>query len=140
VRVLLDTCVLAELQKPQPNPAVREAVARADDDDLFLSVLTIGEITKGIALLAPGKKKRRLAAWLRGLEENFSDRLLAVDREAAAIWGEITAKAQKQGIVVPAVDGQLAATALRHGLHLMTRNTKHVAATGVLVINPWQKD
>jgi toxin FitB len=64
--------------------------------------------------------------------------LLNIDHEAAIIWGEVTARARKQGVTIPAVDGLLAATALRHGLHFMTRNTKHVAATGVLLINPWE--
>lgn len=140
MRVLLDTCIVAELQKPKPHPAVLEAVSRADDEDLFLSVLTIGEITRGIAQLAAGKKKRQLAAWLRGLEEDFSDRLLAVDHETATIWGEITARARRQGTTVPAVEGLLAATALRHGLNLMTRNARHVAVAGVLVVNPWETD
>lgn len=138
MRVLLDTCVLAELRKPKGNPAIREAVSQFDDADLFLSVLTIGEIAKGVSLLPASRKKKQLTGWLRGLEELFSDRVLSVDHEAATIWGEITARAQKQGIVIPAVDGLLAATALRHGLHFMTRNTKHVAATGVLLINPWE--
>jgi len=137
MRVLLDTCILAELRRSQPNPAVRSAVEQVDDANLFLSVLTVGEIAKGIARLAAGRKKTQLTMWLQGLETQFSDRLLSVDHETATIWGGITAQAQSQGITVPAVDGLLAATALRHGLHLMTRNAKHVTATGVLLINPW---
>lgn len=139
MRVLLDTCVLAELRNPKGNPAVREAVDQLDDADLYLSVLTLGEIAKGVGLLDAGRKRKQLTAWLRGLEELFADRLLEVDHEAATIWGEVTARAQKQGVVIPAVDGLLAATALRHGLYFMTRNTKHVAVTGVLLTNPWDE-
>jgi predicted nucleic acid-binding protein len=138
VKSLIDTCTVAELRKPDANPSVKSAVAEIPDADLYLSVLTIGEIAKGIALLASGKKKKALATWLVGLEAQFADRILPVDVEIARIWGEMTARAQMSGIVIPAADGLLAATALRHGLHVMTRNTKHFEASGVLVIDPWQ--
>jgi toxin FitB len=68
LRVLLDTCVLAELRQPKADSRVREAVDQVDDADLFLSVLTVGEVAKGVSLLAAGKKKKQLTAWLRGLE------------------------------------------------------------------------
>jgi predicted nucleic acid-binding protein len=137
VRALLDTCTVAELRHPKGNPAVRMAVATFDDDDLFLSVLTLGEVAKGIHLLRDGRKKRELTAWLIGLERLFADRILPVDREISNLWGELTARAQKVGTIIPAIDGLLAATALRHGLHLMTRNTRHFEATGVLIMDPW---
>ena len=139
MKSLLDTCTLAELRKPDGNLAVKAAVMQVPDADLYLSVLTIGEIAKGIALLTTGKKKNALATWLVGLETQFADRILAVDVETARIWGEMTARAQQSGLVIPAADGLLAATALRHGLHVMTRNTKHFEASGALVINPWQE-
>jgi predicted nucleic acid-binding protein len=138
VKSLLDTCTVAEIRRPDGNPSVKSAVAEIPDADLYLSVLTIGEIARGIALLSTGKKKKALATWLVGLEAQFADRILAVDLEAARIWGEMTARAQKTGIVIPTADGLLAATALRHGLHVMTRNTRHFEATGALVIDPWQ--
>jgi predicted nucleic acid-binding protein len=137
VKALLDTCVLAELRHPKGHPAVRAAVAEIADADLFLSVLTVGEIAKGISLLPSSKKKRSLTSWLNGLETRFADRILDVDLETARLWGELTARAQPKGIVIPAVDGLLAATALRHGLHVMTRNTPHFEASGALVIDPW---
>jgi predicted nucleic acid-binding protein len=138
VRSLLDTCVVSELRKPDGNPAVKSAVAEIADSDLFLSVLTVGEIAKGIALLDPGPKKKALSSWLAGLESQFRDRILAVDVETARIWGELTARAQKTGVTIPATDGLLAATALRHGLHIMTRNTRHFASSGAFIIDPWQ--
>jgi predicted nucleic acid-binding protein len=138
VKVLLDTCVLAELRRPEGHPAVKAAVAQLVDGDLFLSVLTLGEIAKGIALLSAGRKKKALASWLNGLETKFADRILTIDAETARIWGEFTARAQKAGEIVPAVDGLLAATAIRHGLHVMTRNTRHFEASGALVLDPWQ--
>ena len=137
MRSLLDTCTVAELRKPDGHPAVKAAVAEIPDADLFLSVLTVGEIVKGIALLAAGKKKKALASWLVELESQFGDRILAIDAETARIWGEMTARAQKKGIVIPAIDGLLAATALRHGLHVMTRNTRHFESSGALIVDPW---
>jgi predicted nucleic acid-binding protein len=111
---------------------------RRDPKAQHLSVITIGEIAKGIALLVNGKKKKALATWLVGLEVQFADRIVPVDIETARIWGEMTARAQKSGVVIPAADGLLAATALRHGLHVITRNTKHFEASGALIIDPWQ--
>ena len=138
MRALLDTCVLSEIRRPHGHARVKAAVAELDDADLFLSVLTVGEVAKGIALLRAGKKKRALMAWLGVLETEFGDRILAIDAETARIWGELTARAQRAGKVIPAVDGLVAATALRHGLHVMTRNTKHFEATGALILDPWQ--
>jgi len=137
VRVLLDTCAMAELRRPEGNHTVRQAVAALNDDDLFISVVTLGEIGKGVALLPESKRKQELSDWLIGLDHLFADRILPIDRETAGIWGEVTAKAQQQGVQVPAADGLIAATALRHGLHVMTRNTKDFVATGVLLIDPW---
>jgi len=140
VKVLLDTCTVAELQKPTPNPAVVAAFQAIPDAQLFLSVISLGEITKGVALLPPGKKRDGLAAWLAALESQFSDRLLGVDVDTAKLWGELTARARSKGAVIPAADGLLAATALRHGLHVMTRNESDFKASGARIVNPWQGD
>jgi toxin FitB len=137
VRLLLDTCVLSELRRPAPDPGVRRAVEEAAGEDLFLSVISIGEIAKGIALLRESQKKRALGAWLQALEHDYADRLLAIDREISHLWGELSAAAQKTGKVIGAADGLIAATARRHGLHLMTRNTGHFEAAGVALVNPW---
>lgn len=137
MRVLLDTCVLSELQRPLGSPQVRARVEELDSQQLFLSVITLGELNKGILLLAEGRRKRALASWLLGLEQRFGDHILPLDLEAARIWGELTAQAQANGVQIPASDGMIAATALRHGLHVMTRNTKHFAAGGALILDPW---
>jgi predicted nucleic acid-binding protein len=139
MKVLLDLCVLAELRHPQGNLAVKAAVARFRDDDLYLSVLILGEVTKGVALLPNGRKKQALYSWLTALESQFTDRILAVDQVTAHLWGDIAARAQQAGLVLPVIDGLLAATALCHGLHVMTRTTSHFAATGALIVDPWKE-
>lgn len=97
----------------------------------------IGEIAKGVALLRAGRKKRALQTWLLTLGRAYGDRLLPVDLETSRIWGAITATSRRIGRQVPAADGLIAATALRHGLHVMTRNTADFEATGALLLNPW---
>lgn len=138
MKVLLDTCTLAEIRRPDGSPLVKSAVSEVPEDDLFLSVLTVGEVVKGIDLLAAGRKKQALTSWLVALEARFGDRILGVDVETGRIWGSLTARAQKSGVIIPGPDGLLAATALRHGLHVMTRNTRHFEPSGALVIDPWQ--
>jgi toxin FitB len=137
VRVLLDTCVLSELRHPKGNASVRRAVDAFESENLFVSVLSIGEIAKGIALLRESQNTQALQIWLQTLERHYSNRLLPVDLETSRIWGELTATAQRVGRTVPAGDGLIAATARRHGLHVMTRNTGDFEATGVLLLNPW---
>jgi len=138
VRTLLDTCVLSELQRPNANEQVQQSVEAIANRDLFISVITVGEIAKGIALLPASQRRRVLAQWLVGLAQNYGDQILSIDRETARIWGEITARAQQAGTTLPANDGLIAATALQHGLHLMTRNTRRFTASGVMIVDPWE--
>jgi predicted nucleic acid-binding protein len=137
VRTLIDTCVLSEVQRKQGNPRVRERFEALAAEDIFLSVLTLGELKKGIDKLKVSARKRSLTDWLGRIVLTSKDRILELDLETAIIWGEITAKGERKGRPVPAIDGLIAATALRHGLHLMTRNVADFEATGVMLINPW---
>ena len=137
VRVLLDTCVISELRRPNGDRRVREAVEGLSSENLFLSVLSIGEIAKGIGLLEEGRKRQGLEKWMETLERLYGDRVLPVDLETSRLWGELTAAAGKLGKVVPVADGLIAATARRHGLRVMTRNTADFEWTGVVVMNPW---
>ncbi len=137
MRVLLDTCVLSELRHPKGDVRVRRAIKSIDEEDLFVSVLSIGEIVKGLAFLKESHNKRALQGWLQTMERFYAGRLLPVDLEVSRIWGELTASAQKTGRSVPASDGLIAATARRHGLHVMTRNIADFQLTGVLLLNPW---
>jgi toxin FitB len=137
VRLLLDTCVLSELRNPAGSPAVKAFIAPLPARTLFVSVITLGEIAKGVALLPDGKQKRGLDAWRVGLSGRFEDRIVPLDQETAEIWGELSAAGQKKGVTIPVADGLIAATALRHGLHVATRNRPHFEQAGAMVINPW---
>jgi len=137
VRTLIDTCVLSELRRPAGSSRVAASCAALADDEVFLSVLTIGELRKGIDRLRAGKKKRGLEQWLRQLVAAASDRILPINLETAVLWGELAAKLEKIGRPLPAIDCLIAATAIQHGLHLMTRNVADFEPTGVLLVNPW---
>jgi toxin FitB len=139
VKVLLDTCALSELRLPRPDAGVARAIQDIDSDDLFVSVVTIGEIVKGVALLEGGRKKRLLQTWLQALERHYADHLLPIDLETCRMWGDLAAAAQKAGRTIPASDGLIAATALRHGLYIMTRNTADFEPSGVPLLNPWER-
>jgi predicted nucleic acid-binding protein len=129
--------VLSEVQRKQGNPRVRERFEALAAEDVFLSVLTLGELKKGIEKLKVSARKRSLMDWFDRIVLTSQARILPIDSETAIIWGEIIAKAERKGKPVPAIDGLIAATALRHGLHLMTRNVADFEATGVMLINPW---
>jgi toxin FitB len=138
VKVLLDTCALSELRLSKPDPGVTRALRELDSEELFVSTISIGEIVKGVALLADGQKKRLLQNWLQTLERHYGDRIMPIDLETSRMWGELTAAAAKAGRTIPASDGLIAATARRHGLYIMTRNTADFEATGVPLLNPWE--
>ena len=138
---LLDTNVVSELMKPRPARAVAEWIETTPEDLLYLSVITIGEIRKGIDLLDENEPKRAaLQSWLdRDVRIRFAGRLLPFDAGAAERWGQVEAFAQRQRLTIPTIDAQLAATALHHGLTFATRNTSHVRVTAVPLINPWTR-
>ena len=116
---------------------MKEAVAALDDEDTFLSVVTLGEIASGVARLAESRRRRELTAWLDGLESHFADRILSIDTGTARLWGELDALARRAGRRVGASDGLIAATARVHGLHVMTRSVEDFASLGTLTVDPW---
>ena len=139
MRYLLDTCVVSELTRPRPAPGVVHWVRSQQEEHLFLSVLTLGELRRGIERLPDSRKRLRLENWFdRDLKLRFSGRCLVVDEEVCERWGFITARAAECGTVVPVLDGLIAATALVHGMTVVTRNTADVSDTGVLLLNPWE--
>ena len=138
MRVLLDTCVVSEIRHPQGAPEVKAAVESLDDEDTFLSVVTLGELAGGVARLPQGGRRRELMTWLDGLERFFADRLLPFDPGTARLWGELDALARNAGHRASAADGMIAATARVHGLHVMTRNVADFEPLGALTVNPWE--
>jgi predicted nucleic acid-binding protein len=137
---LLDTNVISELVKPKPEPRVTAWIDSIDENLLYLSVLTLGEIRKGIASLRDASRRVTLEAWLQGdLVLRFAGRILPIDHAVADRWGRITAAAAAKS-PLPVIDGLLAATALDQNLTLVTRNTKDVAGTAVPVFNPWNPE
>ncbi len=137
---LLDTHVISELITRRPEPNVSRWVEDTDETLLHLSVLTLGEIRKGIAGLPQAKRRAELETWLnKGLRSRFAGRILPIDAAVADRWGRVAAQARSKNIQLPVIDGLLAATALEHDLTFVTRNTADVAGTGVSVLNPWEK-
>lgn len=136
---LLDTCVVSELISRQPNSQVLDWLRNLPSERIFLSVLTIGEIQRGIKKLPDSNRKQELSEWLKSeLLERFQNRILAIDTEIILGWGELIADLERQGRILPAVDSILAAQALTFGLQFVTRNEKDFAGTGIQIINPWQ--
>ena len=134
---LIDTNVLSELKKRQPHPGVVAWFEQRDPASLFLSVLTLGELRKGIDMMPSDPRKAALLDWLEiELTGFFAGRMLAVDAHVADAWGRFCAAA---GRPVPAIDSLLAATALAHGLTLVTRNLVDFQHAGLQVINPWDE-
>ncbi len=135
---LLDTCLVSELIKKKPEPRVVEWVRRQAEDRLYLSVLTLGELQKGIAKLKDQQRAHKLQAWLDDdLLERFAGRILDVTPGVARIWGRIQGKAEAEGRTMQVIDSLIAATALDLGASVATRNVEDVEASGVEIVNPW---
>ena len=135
---LLDTNIISELVKRKPEPKVTTWIDSTDENLMYLSVLTLGEIRKGIALVRDAARRVVLEAWLDSdLILRFADRILPIDRAVADRGGRLADKAATAKSMLPVIDGLLAATALDQNLTLVTRNTKDITVTGVPVFNPW---
>ncbi|NBC27691.1 MAG: PIN domain-containing protein [Bacteroidetes bacterium] len=135
---LIDTCCISELVKKKPNPNVVKWFTDQDELSMYLSVITFGELRKGIEKLPDSKKKKELNRWLKeDLNQRFKNRILDITIEEVNKWGEILAATEKDGRPLPAIDSLIAATALVHDLSVVTRNTQDMEGSGVEVINPW---
>lgn len=135
---LLDTNVVSEPTRPQPDPRVLEWFSAQTDETLFLSALTLGELRRSILLLDEGRKRRGLLRWLdERIEPGFGGRVVAVDAVVMRTWAELQVRAVRHGRMLPVIDGLFAASALAHDFTLVTRNTADFAATGVELLNPW---
>ncbi len=139
MKYLLDTCVISELVAKQPNPTVLEWIDSVDSDGVYLSVITIGEITKGIEKLPTSRRKQELIDWLENeLLIRFRENLIELDVNILIQWGKFNARLESKGETMPAIDSLIAASALEQGLILVTRNVSDFKATGVEILNPWK--
>jgi toxin FitB len=136
--LLLDTCVISELVAKRPNLQVLRWIEEQDSRSLHISVMTIGEIAKGVCKLPESKRKDTLTVWLnQTLPEQFSDRILLIDIATMQRWGELVGRLEQQAKSLPVADSLIASVALHHDFHLVTRNEKDFIGTGVSIINPW---
>jgi len=135
---LIDTNVISEVIKAAPHGRVLDWLIQMDEDRLFLSVVSLAEIRRGVALMDEGKKRDDIAHWLSvDLLLRFEKRLLHIDDTVALVWGDLMATAKKCGRGLSVMDGLIAATAIARNMILVTRNTKDFAGFGIEVFNPW---
>ncbi|NJL59019.1 MAG: type II toxin-antitoxin system VapC family toxin [Desulfobacteraceae bacterium] len=137
MKYLLDTCLISELPKPVPNQKVVDWLRKVPSASLFISVITIGEIRKGLSKLQPSEKKERLTDWLDTLLKLYSKRILPVDLKVAEKWGELQGNAEKIGKPMSSVDSLLAATANVHKMAIVTRNESDFEEGEIRIVNPW---
>lgn len=136
---LLDTCVISEFTKAKPNASVLTWLGSQKESELFISVITLGELAWGMAQRPEGKKKHRLTAWLEDdFYKRFQSRLLDVSPAVAQAWGRQSGRLKRDGINSGMADGIIAATASVHGVILVTRNTKDFDPFHLTQLNPWE--
>jgi len=135
---LLDTNVISELVRKVPAPQVLQWVNAQKIDELYLSAVTLGELTRGIVRLPDSGKRDKLSHWIAvELPRQFENRILAFDQKTAVIWGTLMGEGDRTGHPYSATDAQIAATALRYSLVMVTRNTRDFEGTGVVLLDPW---
>lgn len=135
---LLDTCVISELAKSEPHKKVVDWVLIENEVNFYLSVLTFGELNKGVEKLPESKKKDSLRIWIEeDLAHRFKNRIIGIDMRVSVIWGKIQCAAEKKGKPMPAIDSLIAATGIAHNLTVVTRNVTDMEQSGVALLNPW---
>lgn len=138
-RYLLDTCVLSEFVKPQPERKVVDWLNTVDPEAVYLSAVTIGEIQFGISSRPPSNRRTELEVWLNEtLPQQFGGRILALDAGTFGAWGKMTAEQKRNGAAQGVMDSLIAATALEHRMVLVTRNVSDFTVPGLSVFNPWE--
>lgn len=138
MRLLLDTNVLSEVTKPRPDIHVLQWLDELDEDRSFISVVSIAEIGRGVALMDMGRKREALAEWLaHDLPQRFEHRILPVNEPVALAWGDLMGTAKRRGRGLSSMDGLIAATAIAQDLTLATRNRRDFEGFGIELIDPW---
>ncbi|SCB58289.1 hypothetical protein GA0061105_104215 [Rhizobium aethiopicum] len=138
MRLLLDTNVLSEVTKLNPDVRVLGWLGGLDEDRSFISVVSVAEIRRGVTLMDKGRKRDVLADWLaRDLPQRFERRIIPVDEAVALVWGDLMGHAKRNGRGLSSMDGLIAATAIAHDLTLATRNTRDFQGFGIELVDPW---
>lgn len=135
---LLDTNVVSETERKLPERKVVDWLSIVDSQNVYLSVLTIGEIKKGVTKLASGKRKAHIQNWLEDVRKHFGGRILPITEQTFLVWGKMIAEYERKGIVRPVLDSLLEATAVEHDLILVTRNIRNFKESSVTILNPWE--
>jgi len=136
---LLDTNCISELVRPKPEPRVVQWMEAVDEELLYLNVLTLGEIRKGVVGMPQRKRRTRLESWLEAdLRARFSGRILTIDSVTADRWGQLAAEAKRKGKTLAVIDGLLAASAIQHNLIVVSRNASGFTGLAIQVLNPWE--
>jgi tRNA(fMet)-specific endonuclease VapC len=135
---LLDTCTISEVVNKQLHPNVLNWFSHQPPEDVYISVITIGEITRGIQKMPISRRRTELEAWLaQDILVQFRQRIVGIDLNTMILWGELTGRLEPQGRMLPTMDSLIASLALQNSLALVTRNEKDFAGTGVTIFNPW---
>ena len=139
MKYLLDTCVISEVIKRKPSSKVIKWIKQEEESNFFISVLTIGELHKGIEKLDKSKRKEELHNWVENdLKERFCNRIINIDMQVVMVWGKIQGMTERTGKPMPAIDSLIAATGVTHHLTVVTRNTSDMKESGVALLNPWK--
>jgi tRNA(fMet)-specific endonuclease VapC len=139
VKYLLDTCVISELVAKKPNLSVLKWIDSIDPDSAYLSVITIGEIKKGIEKLPDSQRRTNLHAWLtEDLFARFSGRIFPIDTDVVLVWGQLAGSLESEGKKMGAIDSLIAASAIYYRCSLVTRNEADFKHIGISIINPWK--
>mgnify|MGYP001318656624 CR=1 FL=1 len=138
MRFLLDTCVISEFVRPKPEQNVINWLDAINEENLFISVATIGEIQHGVDKLPSSSRKNELIAWLnKDLINRFDQRIIPIDVSVMTVWGALMARSEQQGKRMSVMDGMIAATAYKENLTLVTRNVDDFETCGLRLVNPW---
>lgn len=136
----MDTCVLSELVKPEPEARVLAWINTRRETELHVAAMTLAELQRGVSRLPASRRKSELADWLDRLRLGFAGRVLPFTIDTAAYWGEMCARVEAKGATMAAFDSIIAASAIEHGLVLVTRNERDFALAPLVVLNPWNND
>lgn len=141
MKYLLDTCVLSELIKPNPDKNVISWIKNISEDDMYVSVLTFGELEKGIEKAQDLIRKKKFQLWVQqDLKERFEERVIDINIKVATRWGIVQGKAEMEGRPMSAINGLIAVSGLVHDCTVITRNIDDMKQSGADLLNPWDND